>query len=180
MQLSSVSFLSFGTLIPPQEWLERNSTGDVSAGWTGYRRRKSSSAGLISLFIIRICRYDKEHLISCAVFWSTRCQLIRVFGAFKQVEMKPAFCLPGRQAGQCTWVCHTQTGLWWCTGRLKKWCCQLSWTPAASDHRRVQPSQLPSERPRWKPAEAHNQHSSWDNADGSSYFFHKKTFILCN
>lgn len=49
----------FCTLIPPQEWFDRKSTGDVTPGWTGYLRRKSSSAGFISLFIIRIWRHNK-------------------------------------------------------------------------------------------------------------------------
>lgn len=44
-----------GTLMPPQEWSDRNSTGLVTPGSAGYLSRKSSSAGSISLFIRRIC-----------------------------------------------------------------------------------------------------------------------------
>lgn len=51
---------SLRTLIPPQEWLDRKSTGDVTPGWTGYLRRKSSSAGFISLFISRIWGHNKQ------------------------------------------------------------------------------------------------------------------------
>lgn len=46
--------------MPPQEWLDRKSTGDVTPGVTGYLRRKSSSAGFISLFINRIWGHKKQ------------------------------------------------------------------------------------------------------------------------
>lgn len=49
----------FRTLIPPQEWFDKKYTGDVTPGWTGYLRRKSSSERFISLFIIRIWRHNK-------------------------------------------------------------------------------------------------------------------------
>lgn len=61
-------FLPRCTLIPPQEWLERKSTGDVTPGWTGYLRRKSSSAGFISLFISRIWGHNKQVGLWDAVF----------------------------------------------------------------------------------------------------------------
>lgn len=60
---------SLCTLIPPQEWLDRKSTGDVTPGWTGYLRRKSSSAGFISLFIRRIWRHNKQEGVWNVVFF---------------------------------------------------------------------------------------------------------------
>lgn len=66
----------FCTLIPPQEWFDRKSTGDVTPGWTGYLSRKSSSAALISLFIIRIWRHNNQEQVSsscdAALAWNYR------------------------------------------------------------------------------------------------------------
>lgn len=70
--------------------------------------------------------------------------------------------LPGRWAERCTWACHTQTGLWWCTGKLRRWCCQLGWTLAASDPLPAWPSEPLSRRPHWMPEDTQErkQHST--------------------
>ena len=43
-------------LMPPQQWLERNSTGLLTLGTAGNRSRKSSSAGSICLLISSTCQ----------------------------------------------------------------------------------------------------------------------------
>ena len=43
-------------LIPPQQWLERKSTGLTTLGMAGNRSRKSSSAGSICLFMSKTCK----------------------------------------------------------------------------------------------------------------------------
>ena len=49
-------------LMPPQQWLERSSTGLVTLGTAGNRRRKSSSAGSICLLISRTCKTVRSEL----------------------------------------------------------------------------------------------------------------------
>lgn len=51
------------TLIPPQDGLDKKSTGDITSGFTGYLRRKSSSSGFISLFISRTWGHDKQECL---------------------------------------------------------------------------------------------------------------------
>lgn len=68
--------------------------------------------------------------------------------------------VPGKWAERCTWVCHTQTVLWWCTGKWRRWCSQLGWTPAASDPRLAQPSEQLSGRRRWTPEGVHSRYNS--------------------
>lgn len=163
---------SLCTLIPPQEWLDRKSTGDVTPGWTGYLRRKSSSAGFISLFISRIWGHNKQEGLWNVVFSAQTTfpfHLIRSKqGCWSQEQViqwqactpnKPCRrwnrlpFLPGRRAERCTWACHTQIVLWWCTGRRRRWCCQLGWTPAASESRPARTSGLLSGKPRWTPGD---------------------------
>lgn len=173
---NTASSASLCTLIPPQEWLDRKSTGDVTPGWTGYLRRKSSSAGFISLFISRIWGHKKQEELWNVVFsaqttfpfhlirskqgrWSQE-QLIQWQVCSQNKSYRRGNCLPvvpGRRAEQCTWACHTQTVLWLCTGRQRRWCCQLGWTPAASEPRPARPSELLSGRLHWKPGDAQEQ-----------------------
>lgn len=70
-------------------------------------------------------------------------------------KMKRTVVVPERRAEWCTWACHTRTGLWWCTGRPTRWCCQLDWTHAALAPHSAQPSSPLSGRPRWTPGDAH-------------------------
>lgn len=58
--LISHSSSEANTLIPPQEWLDRKSTGLVALGCAGYLSRKSSSAALISLLIRSICNSKQD------------------------------------------------------------------------------------------------------------------------
>lgn len=170
MQENSASLC---TLIPPQEWLDRKSTGDVTPGRTEYLRRKSSSAEFISLFINRIWAHNKQeglwnvvlsaqstfpfHLISSRKGRWSQEQLIQWRACSQNKPCRrwnPLPVLPGRRAERCTWACHTQTGLWWCTGRRRRWCCQLGWTPAASEPHPARPSEPLSGRPHWTPGDA--------------------------
>lgn len=167
------------TLIPPQEWLDRKSTGDVTPGWTGYLKRKSNSAGFISLFISKIwvhnkCRRTLKYIFSTNLIsfpldyiqtWPQgsrgliQSELVRKTNHAED-ESGPAFP-PGRRAERCTWACHTRTGLWWCTGRRRRWCCQLGWTPAASEPRLARPSEPLSGRPHWTPGKSQHQAEHW-------------------
>lgn len=158
--------------MPPQEWSDRKSTGDLTLGVTGYLRRKSSSVGFISLFISRIWRghnkqkrtmrfctaMNRAHfLYAClepnwAICLRSKRSVVSLYSKANHAEEKTQpLCLPERQAEPCTWACHTQTGLWSCTGKLRRWCCQLGWTPAASESRPAQLLRSLSGRPRWTP-----------------------------
>lgn len=57
------------TLIPPQEWSDRKSTGLVTLVCAGYLSRKSSSTALISLLIRSICNFNQTRYP-----WATRTQ----------------------------------------------------------------------------------------------------------